>query len=193
MSRLFPVAATLAVVAAGFGAGCMAPARLNLANAAPISQPPPASAPGTTIVACAPIEDKRLDPEVLGLVGGRPFSASEVSSWVLRSLTGLTSRSFSVRPAAGVENAPVTLRPRLLKVYVDSIRGTKTAVVVLEVAFVEASGREATLIYRGQHAGINWGSDEAEVTSALQKALGKCADQLRVDLDAQLARIAPRT
>jgi len=193
MTRLFSTAAaTLAVVAAGFGAGCVAPARLNLANAAPISQAP-VSAPGTTIVACAPIEDKRLDPEVLGLVGGRPFSASEVSGWVLRSLTGLTSRSFSVRPAASVENPPVTLRPRLLKVYVDSIRGTKTAVVVLEVAFIEASGREATLLYRGQHAGINWGSDEAEVTAALQKALGKCADQLRIDLDAQLARIVPRT
>ena len=132
-------------------------------------------------------EDMRPDPTVLGAFGGRSFSSAEVAAWVDDELAAIASPGFSVESGAQPSSgARLVVRPRILKAYLDGVAATKTAVVVLTFEFATPQGEVTARSYRGQQAGMNWGSSESEGSEALRDAAADCFEQLRVDLERML-------
>jgi hypothetical protein len=122
-------------------------------------------------------------------VAGRSFSTGGVAAWVDEALGGLSAPAwFAARGEAPGSPAALTLRPRILKAYVDSLAVTKTAVVVLEVDLAGPSGPAETRRYRGQHASMNWASGEDEVRNGLHAAMADAAQKLSAEVDAWLTR-----
>lgn len=163
-------------------AGCVtAPANLSLSRPA---------GPGTVTsgtpknnsaqIYLCPLEDKRGGTASLGTVGGRPFHVADLATWISQELECLGSSSVEIVAAENIPDAAqFGLRPRLLKAYVDSIGLTKTAVVVLAIEFISPGGQSETVVFRGQHAAMNWASSEEEVTNALRLALAECMGKVR--------------
>jgi hypothetical protein len=142
-------------------------------------------------VLIAPLEDHRPHGNSLGNVAGRPFQANEPAKWVEQELCALSSAQFVCSLATNNAVSSLTLRPRLLKAYVNSVDIAKTAVVVVEIDFVEGEGGAQTRVYRGQLTRANWASTESEVENALRTALRRCLAQVRTDIEAQLALTPP--
>ena len=178
--------------AASLFTGCVSsPASLTLA--APASRPRTAS-PVTTPASQSQIrlhavEDRRsVADSTLGSVGNRPFRATDLSEWIAQEL-GQLGGGLHVVTGSGEGPPPLLkIHPRLLKAYVDSVGLTKTAVIVLEIEFVPASGERETHVFRGQHAAMNWSSSESEVIDALRKALAQCMDKVRPRIAERLPR-----
>jgi hypothetical protein len=184
------------VAAALISTGCTnAPATLNLMETAP--------SPSTRAVSHQIANDKpsiRLRPSVdmrpadtgLGNVAGRPFAAENLMPWIDRELAKLAAQTANI--IADTSEAPdttgseiITVHPRLLKVYVDSVSVARTAVVVLQIDYTTSAGVTETKIFRGQFAGANWASGDNEVKSALKRAFFSCAQKWTDDLKARLS------
>ena len=148
-----------------------------MAQATPSKDPSSTRAEGRT-VALQTVMDARPDGQELGRVGGRPFKSNDVRDWVHAAL----HETLHHEGYAFADDSAVTLRPKILKAYVDSIDVVKTAVVVLEVSYVRADGRAVRRVYRGQQSGVNWNSGEEEVMGALKKALQTCLRRFVVDV-----------
>jgi hypothetical protein len=161
--------------------GCNSTARLDLSSQAPQAERVRHTVKTEdTVVEFTTTKDSRLDPESLGAVARRRFDGDKVASWIDQALSTLGSTNYSVR--TGAEHRPgagtIIIHPSLLKLYVDSLSTTKTAVVVIQLDFELPGSRRATHTYRGQYAGMNWGSGTGEVTSALNLALSDCLEKI---------------
>ena len=168
-------------------AGCATgPATLSLAPITPqrVSKPTGATIPTVTI---APLEDHRPQGNSLGNVGGRLFEANEPAKWIELELRALSSSRFVCAGAEIDAVSTLTLRPRLLKAYVNSLDVAKTAVVVVEIDYVRNDAAPETRVYRGQLTGANWASTKGEVENALRTALKRCLAQVQRDIETQLA------
>lgn len=199
MTRRSAGPAVLAALLATASSGCVtAPVRLGHAQLASgravraqgrAESPEPRGGAALPVVLFEPVVDGRAaGSEELGAIGGRPFSAGELVTWVDRELSGLGTASFTVarQPPAGGPPA-LTVRLRVLKAYVQSVNVTKAAVVVLQAQLEQPAGAApVTRTVRGQHASLNWASGEGEVTEALREALDACLDQLRADVESRL-------
>jgi|GEM_PF-2523403 len=167
-------------------AGCNSTARLDLSPPASKSEPVRREAKtGAVIVEFATTKDCRLDPEALGSVAGRRFDGDNAGPWIDAGLKTLDSAYYTVRTDPRHPPATITAHPTLLKLYVDSVAITKTAVVVIQLDFDLPGNRTATRFYRGQYAGMNWGSGAGEMTSALHLALDDCLKKISQALELQ--------
>lgn len=168
-------------------AGCGTPARLDLTQATPaLEQKAPAvNAP---LIHVAPAQDLRLNREDLGIVGGRPFSGSDLPAWINQTMVRLGTEKFRVTTAqTPPQDVALQIHPRLIKAYVDSITTSKTAVIVIEVDIVRPDGTTLTRHFRGQDAGANWSSGEGEVIESLRRALARCGTKMRAEIETLLA------
>jgi hypothetical protein len=179
-------AAVAAVVL--LSSGCVPPpARLDLTHASvgPVVTVTPLA--GAARIRVLPLEDKRMNTDNLGRVAGRVFSANEIGDWANQRLQRLSSTAFVLVPDGGTGEPPrLTLQPRLLKTYVDSVSVSKSAVVVIEVEFSSPASPNAVRVYRGQQTNLNWSSSAGELTGALEVALDRCALQLQGEIEARL-------
>ena len=136
-----------------------------------------------------PIIDMRPADASLGLVAGRPFTAGDLIQWIDHELAASASKTAhaldGMHDVADLDTT--TVSPRLLKAYVSSVSLAKTAVIVLQIDYTFPTGATETKIFRGQFAGANWSSTEAEVTNALKRAFANCAQKWIVDLNARLS------
>jgi hypothetical protein len=184
-----PVGSRFAV-ALGLGlilTGCTTePAKLSLTSSVTSNRSVRARGEAVVQVAIAPVEDQRPHGHSLGQVGGRAFESGELTKWVGEELCALSTTRFACLPLQGTAATSLTLRPRLLKAYVDSVDIAKTAVVVLEIDFIGGDGAIQTHIYRGQLAGANWASTAGEVSRALHTALKRCLVRVQADIEAHL-------
>ena len=166
-------------------AGCVSSSttRLNLVSEAP--EPPtarPSAKTGGLLLEFTPTKDNRIDPEALGTVAQRGFNGGQIIEWVDHGLRALDSDHYTVRSAAHDQVPAITIHPSLLKLYVDSVSISKTAVIVIRLDFDLPKNRTAIKCYRGQYAGINWNSSASEVTSALNLALTDCLKKIDLSL-----------
>jgi hypothetical protein len=166
--------------------GCVAPAKLNLGQAAPALKHKP-SAANASLVHVAAAQDCRINREDLGNVGGRPFSGQDLLVWIDLTMSQLGTEKFrvSVHPIPP-EDTAMRVHPRLLKAYVDSITTSKTSVIVIEVEIVCPDGTTLMRRFRGQDAGANWSSGEQEVIQSLRRALTRCTTKLRSEIESLL-------
>lgn len=171
-------------------AGCHSTARLDLSP--PATTPKlvrQVAKPGAAIVEFTTTQDRRIDPEALGSVAGHRFGVDNAGPWIDAGLKTLDSAAYMVSTVPGDPPATITVHPSLLKLYVDGVAITKTAVVVIQLDFDLPGNRTATRFYRGQYAGINWSSGAGEMTSALHRALDDCLKKISQSLDRQEYRI----
>lgn len=172
---------------------CLSPAELTLARSAPVTSSAKLSTSSTKPVVCVhTIDDQRPLNDELGKVGGRSFSAKDVPAWIEQRFRNLASPAFTLADTNTATKPALTIRPRILKAYVGSVDITKTAVIVVEVDYIGADDTITSLVYRGQHAAMNWASDEEEVRSALEKALNRCLTRVKADIE-QRIKTAPAT
>jgi hypothetical protein len=131
-----------------------------------------------TVVQLNPVVDQRPSADTLGDVAGRAFNVGQVNPWIDQALHDLVAARFTLRTANDPSTPAHTITPRLLKLYVDNVNITKTAVVVLQLDFTAADGTRTEEIYRGQYAGMNWASTEGEVSASLRSALDLCLKKI---------------
>ena len=170
--------------------GCTEPAQLDLTASpqGPTQRPEPTNAVRVRLVSVA---DKRTETASLGSVGGRPFASSDVLPWIEKSVLGRRSSFFLFISNEDRDPVAPTLKLNLLKAYVDNVRATKTAVVVIEAEFSrEPSAAPVKQVFRGQVAEFNWASGKGEVQAALQNALDQCLSQVQQVLEQTLASSA---
>lgn len=142
----------------------------------------------STSVFIAPVTDQRLDPESLGHAGNRAFAAKAVPA--LLDTTLRVSLGTRLPLVSGAEQADLVLQPCLHKCYVASVDVTKTAVVVVDVAFVHRGQDAGHRVYRGQHASMNWWNTDREFAGALQAAFDDCVRHIVSDAEARAKLIA---
>lgn len=187
---------TIFALLACLSGGCTSPAHLQLAPGIPSPAPAVAASATTAVNTCTvrlqPLDDRRKDATSLGAVGGRAVSAGQAAGWIEQELLGLASPRFQVIAAAAKADAALTVTPVLHKLYVDNVAVTKTAVVVLELTFAPREGVVTRRFYRGQHASMNWASNESEITRAVRLALADCLTKIRLDLEARAQAQAGR-
>jgi len=135
-------------------------------------------------VSLLPIEDQRSEDETLGIVAGRPFRTTDLPACITQSLNGLAPLKYHISKDVPQETAQLVLKVTILKAYVQSIRASKVAVLVLKVQFAQRGiNPPIEQIVRGQYAGPNWASTATEVQGALQDALQQCMQQIRMQID----------
>jgi hypothetical protein len=167
-------------------AGCGTPAKLDLRQAAPVLEQKLAIA-AAPLVHIAPAQDIRSNREDLGIVGGRPFSGSDLSAWINQTMLRLGTEKFRVSTSQTIpHDTALEIYPRLVKAYVDSITTSKTAVIVLEVVIIRPDGSKIVRHFRGQDAGVNWSSSEGEVVESLRRALARCGMKMRSEIETLL-------
>jgi len=162
------------------------PARLEFSPVVPVRaeslQPRPQQ---SSLVLLAPLEDKRPDPESLGQVYGRSYNSGEIVTWVEGGLREMVAQHFAAPP--GQAGARITLRPRILKAYLNSVTVSRIAVLVLECDFVGPDGGSTTQVFRGQLQGLVWAAGEDEAKGALLRCRDQCLDQIQGELSKRLA------
>lgn len=140
-------------------------------------------------VSWLPLLDERIDPAAIGAVGVQSYVATEAPAWIEQALRELGGRGFQT--VAADAEGELVVEPRLLKLYVQNVDVTKSAVVVLALTFERAGHASTRRIYRGRHTSMNWWSSAGELTGALQAALADALDQIRVDLEARARASTP--
>jgi len=176
--------------------GCNSPRHVALTlTAADNYRPAPVPAAANQVVArFTPAKDCRLDRTSLGAVGGNIFDTGEVLSWLDQSFQTLGTAHWKAASQDPTTGAPVvTIHPSLLKLYVDSVSVSKTAVIVIQLDFELPGDKTAQQIYRGQYAGMNWASGTGEVTSSLHHALDDCLLKINQSMEVWLPQLKPIT
>lgn len=174
-----------ALLAAGLllTAGCIAPARLDLAYTAP--PPVRAIAPSALRVCLRPVTDGRDPGDESGVFAGRLILAPNAVRWCQTALNSLVSPATRiVDTSTAQEPGEIVAVPRLRKLHIESVAVSKTATVVLEVDYYRAGRPPVQKYYRGKDVALNWASSGVECEAAFNHAIGQCMSALRHDLEA---------
>lgn len=125
--------------------------------------------------------DSRVDPTILGAVGGRSVR-SPGPDWIKNMLyNGLRDKgvTLSFAPAAADANAQVLAEARLVTAWVGSTATSMNGTVV--IAIRDRKDAEER-IFRGAVTTVNWANGDGEIQSLVDQAFERMLLKLSSDL-----------
>jgi hypothetical protein len=176
------------MIAAGclavFLSGCNTPQTTQLDLTAPASAEQDTSTTSSKSslgVAWLPIDDQRLDATSLGNIGNCAYVTKSILPWVDQQLHAIKGTNFG--EAGDPAKADLVIKPILLKLYIQNVNITKSAVVVFRLELSSHGKSVGELTCRGRYAGMNWSGSDDEMTGAIQKAFADCVSNITASLE----------
>lgn len=127
--------------------------------------------------------DDRMDPTVLGNVGGRTVKGpTDAQAWLHSVIGGLRNTGITVE-FGEAETTPTDLsaKAELKTAWVSSAATAKTASVVLNVQYFRSGSMIKSADYRGSISTPNWSSGQYEIQSMIDRALDQALSQAAAD------------
>jgi hypothetical protein len=127
--------------------------------------------------------DDRMDPTVLGNVGGRNVKGpSDPQAWLHSVIGGLRSNGIAVEFAeAETTSADLSAKGELKTAWVSSAATAKIASVVLNLQYFRSGSMIKSADYRGSISTPNWGSGQQEIQSMIDRAFDQALSQAAAD------------
>lgn len=176
----------LALIAAAL-AGCVTPLTLEPTFATHVAGGDETVAPFCRLT-ITKLTDSRLDPTVVGNIGGRQVRvAGDSKIWMKDLLRGLSRWGIRVSFADDPHREASTALPslpvevQLLTVWLDSLATSKSVNAVFRFEY-QVGGQRIPATYRGSHTTVNWNSTDAEIESLLDAALQQVLEQTQRDV-----------
>jgi hypothetical protein len=184
MSARMRAAAAVASVWATLMAAC-SPMTASTTYTPRVASPAPLPKPSCRL-RVVEIVDARMDPSVLGNVGGRTVHAPmDAQAWMRSVIGGLDHSGIAVEFA---EQDPawsgLIARAELKTAWVSSATTAKTASVVLTLRYFRAGELLKAADYRGSISATNWGSTQDEIQRMIDRAFDQVLSQAAVDIHA---------
>jgi len=129
------------------------------------------------------IIDDRMDPSVLGNVGGRTVKGPpDAQAWLHSVIGGLRNSGIAVE-FGDAENASSDLsaRAELKTAWVSSAATAKIASVVLNLRYFRNGSLIKSADYRGSISTPNWSSGQYEIQSMIDRAFDQALSQAVAD------------
>lgn len=149
----------------------------------------PHVAPGKTAarISCTlrvvEVIDDRMDPTVLGHVGGRTVRGPpDPQAWLHSVLGGLRSSGIAVQfDDTQTVSSDLSARAELKTAWVSSETTAKIASVVLNLQYFRSGSQIKSADYRGSISTPNWGSGQYEIQSMIDRAFDQALSQAAAD------------
>lgn len=127
--------------------------------------------------------DDRMDPTVLGNVGGRTVKGpSDPQAWLHSVIGGLRSTGIAVEFGdAETASADLSARAELKTAWVSSAATAKIASVVLNLQYFRSGSMIKSADYRGSISTPNWINSQPEIQSMIDRAFDQALSQAAVD------------
>ena len=127
--------------------------------------------------------DDRMDPTVLGNVGGRTVKGPpDPKAWLHSVIGGLRSSGIAVQfDDAQAVSADLSARAELKTAWVSSATTAKIASVVLNLQYFRSGSLIKSADYRGSISTPNWGSGQYEIQSMIDRAFDQALSQAAAD------------
>jgi hypothetical protein len=180
-SRSSQILATSCLVVFFSGCNTATTTQLDLPAPAKTENSPVVSSKSSLRVTWLTIEDQRLDATSLGHVGSGAYVTKSILPWVDQQLCAIRGANFT--KAEDPAKADLVIKPTLLKLYIQNIAITKSAVVVLKLEFLRHGKPSGQFTCRGQYAGMNWLNSDEEMVGAIQKAFADCLRNIAASLE----------
>lgn len=138
---------------------------------------------GSCTLRVVAIIDDRMDPTVLGNVGGRTVKGPpDPQAWLHSVIGGLRSSGIAVQ-FGDAENASADLsaRAELKTAWVSSATTAKIASVVLNLKYFRSGSMIKSADYRGSISTPNWASGRQEIQSMIDRAFDQALSQAAAD------------
>jgi hypothetical protein len=165
----------------------------SCANRATMAISVPAAPPTTARTQSKPVPctlrigqilDDRMDPTVLGQVGGRTVrSPADTQVWLRAVISRLAGQGIVVEFAGerDAQSTAIYADAKLKSVWVDSAATAKLASVVLNMQYSYRGTSIKTADYRGSVSTVNWNNTNNEVQGMVDDALAQVLMQLAND------------
>ena len=163
-------------------AGC-SPMTANTAYTphVPPSKPLPGPACRLRVVQ---IIDDRMDPSVLGNVGGRTVKGPpDPQAWLHSVIGGLRRTGIAVEfaDADATSSVDLSAKAELKTAWVSSAATAKIASVVLNLQYFRSGSFIKSADYRGSISTPNWNSTQDEIQSMIDRAFDQVISQAAAD------------
>jgi hypothetical protein len=129
----------------------------------------------------ADVRDVRVDPNDLGMMGGRAIKTPDSNAWLQAALTSL-KQDPRLHFVDADKDAELVLRIELVKAYIMTITTEKSSNVVLRVGYSRDGKDIDTQIARGRDTGANWINGDDEAQGSLNRALTAAVWELGNDI-----------
>jgi len=129
------------------------------------------------------IIDDRMDPTVLGNVGGRTVKGPpDTQAWLHSVIGGLRNSGIAVEFAdTDTTSADLSAKAELKTAWVSSAATAKIASVVLNLQYFRSGSLIKSADYRGSISTPNWGSGQQEIQSMIDRAFDQALSQAAAD------------
>jgi hypothetical protein len=131
------------------------------------------------------IVDDRLDPSMLGAVGGRTVHApADMQAWMRSVLGGLDRSGIAVEfgDLNKADSSELVAKAELKTAWVSSATTAKTASVVLAMRYFRAGTQIKAADYRGSISATNWASTQDEIQGMIDRAFDQVLAQAAGDI-----------
>jgi hypothetical protein len=127
--------------------------------------------------------DDRLDPTVLGNVGGRTVKGpADPQAWLHSVISGLRNTGIAVVFGdAETTSAELSAKAELKTAWVSSAATAKIASVVLNLQYYRSGSMIKSADYRGSISTPNWSSGQHEIQSMIDRAFDQALSQAAAD------------
>lgn len=129
------------------------------------------------------IIDDRMDPTVLGSVGGRTVKGPpDPQAWLHSVIGGLRNAGIAVEFGdPETTSADLSANAELKTAWVSSAATAKIASVVLNLQFFRSGATIKSADYRGSISAPNWSSGQHEIQSMIDRAFDQALSQAAAD------------
>lgn len=131
------------------------------------------------------ITDDRLDPKIMGVVGGRTVRAPpNTETWYRSVMSGLEPMGIPVTfgPEAGDSGTSIYAALELKSAWVSSATETKAASAVLAVRYFVRGTQIKSAEYRGSVSRLNWDSGDVEIQRMVDEVMQQILLQVSADV-----------
>jgi hypothetical protein len=127
--------------------------------------------------------DDRMDPTVLGNVGGRTVKGPpDPQAWLHSVIGGLRNTGIAVEFGdAETTSADLSAKAELKTAWVSSAATAKIASVVLNLQYFRSGSMIKSADYRGSISTPNWSSGQQEIQSMIDRAFDQALSQAAAD------------
>jgi hypothetical protein len=129
------------------------------------------------------VVDDRMDPTVLGNVGGRTVKGPpDPQAWLHSVIGGLRNSGIEVEFGdADTTATDLSAKAELKTAWVSSAATAKIASVVLNLQYFRAGSLIKSADYRGSISTPNWSSGQQEIQSMIDRAFDQALSQAATD------------
>lgn len=129
------------------------------------------------------VTDDRMDPSVLGNVGGRTVKGPpDPQAWLHSVIGGLRNTGIAVEFGdSETASADLSAKAELKTAWVSSAATAKIASVVLNLQYFRSGEMIKSADYRGSISTPNWSSGQQEIQSMIDRAFDQALSQAAAD------------